>query len=209
MKSAFTLLLLLVLTLPGCMTSREARIESDYSYQGNFKRYRSYSFMSGDGLAADTNRLGMALREAVEQRLKAQGYRLTRKKPDLLVSFHVYQGTMRFRGYVQPELTTWVKENEPESENLPAAQRQGYEPLRLLLEEGTLLVTLVDQRTHRAVWNGYASGVTVPEGPLGEVVLRRSVRSIFDRYRVFTEGFLQGGNTAEEGQGPQGRSTSN
>ena len=61
--------------------------------------------------------------------------------------------------------------------------------MRLLLAEGTLLVTLIDVKTNRAVWNGYASGVTVPEGPMGEVVLRRSVRSILDRYRIFTEEF--------------------
>jgi hypothetical protein len=42
------------------------------------------------------------------------------------------------------------------------------------------------------VWNGYASGVTVPEGPMGEIVLKRSVRSILDRYRVFTEEFANG-----------------
>jgi hypothetical protein len=199
MKRLVTLLVpALLLFLAGCMTTREAKIESDYSYQGHFKRYRSYSFMTGDGLSADTSRLGNAIREAIEQRLKAQGYRLTQRRPDLLINFKVFQGTMRFRGYAQEDLTTWVKNNEPEDENLPANQRQGYEPLRLLLEEGTLLVTLVDQRTHRAVWNGYASGVTVPEGLMGEVVLRRSVRSIFDRYRVFTEGFLKGNNTAAE-----------
>jgi hypothetical protein len=34
----------------------------------------------------------------------------------------------------------------------------------------------------------------VPEGVRGEYVLVRSVRSIFDRYRIFTENYFQGGN---------------
>lgn len=68
----------------------------------------------------------------------------------------------------------------------------------MLLAEGTLLITLIDSHSNRAVWNGYASGVTVPTGPQGEVILRRSVRSIFDQYRVFTAGYLEG-NSPETG----------
>ena len=53
------------------------------------------------------------------------------------------------------------------------------------------------------MWNGYASGVTVPEGPMGEVVLRRSVRSILDRYRVFTEEFANGTLPRPESSGTE------
>ncbi|MEJ7658627.1 MAG: DUF4136 domain-containing protein [Hymenobacter sp.] len=56
------------------------------------------------------------------------------------------------------------------------------------------MVTLIDTRTDNAIWNGYASGVTVPEGPRGEYVLVRSVRAVFDRYRIFTENYFNGGN---------------
>ncbi len=42
MKLSFTLFLsLLILALPGCFASREARIESDYSYTGNFRYSRA------------------------------------------------------------------------------------------------------------------------------------------------------------------------
>ena len=33
--------------------SREARVESDYSFAGQFKRYRTYEFVSGDGITSD------------------------------------------------------------------------------------------------------------------------------------------------------------
>ena len=45
--------------------------------------------------------------------------------------------------------------------------RASGRPVKLLLTEGTLLVTLIDNKTNRAVWNGYASGVTVPPSPVG------------------------------------------
>lgn len=178
--------------LAGCMTTREARVESDYSYRGNFRSYRTYDFITGSGLTSDTSRLGQSLREAIQQRFLAQGYRRAQRRPDMLVNFRVYQGDMKFHGFAQEDLSQWIKRNAEETDDTPPEARQGYQPVRLLLAEGTLLVTFIDVKTNRAVWNGYASGVTVPEGPMGEVVLRRSVRSILDRYRIFTEEFAKG-----------------
>ena len=184
------LLLTLAAGLSGCFAMREARIESDYSYSGDFRRYRTYDFVSGEGLIADSSRLGLALREAISGRLRQQGYKPSPKRPDLLVNFKLFDGTTKFRGYQQEELETWVKHAEVESEETPKEQRHGYDPVRMLLTDGTLLVTLVDAHNQRAVWNGYASGVELPAGPTAEIVLRRSVRSIFDHYRVFTQGYL-------------------
>ena len=192
MKLSFTLLLtLLTLAMTGCFASREARVESDYSYTGNFRRYRTYDFITGQGLAADTSRLGEVLREAIRTRMRVQGYRPARSRADLLVNFRVFEGDMRFRGYAQEDLTRWVTAGVVEDDETPKEERQGYKPVKLLLTEGTLLVTLIDNKTNRAVWNGYASGVTVPPGAQGEQVLKRSVRSIFDRYQIFTEGYLE------------------
>jgi hypothetical protein len=186
---------LAALVLAGCMTTREARVDSDYSYRGNFRHYRTYDFVTGTGLSADTSRLGQSLREAIQQRFRAQGYRRANRRPDMLVNFRVYEGDMRFHGFDQEDLSQWIKRNVEESDDTPEDQRHGYQPVRLLLAEGTLLVTLIDVKTNRAVWNGYASGVTVPEGPMGEVVLKRSVRSILDRYRIFTEEFAKGNSS--------------
>ncbi len=193
--------MLVLLALTGCMTTREARVDSDYSYRGNFRHYRTYDFMTGTGLTSDTSSLGESVREAIQQRFLAQGYRRVKRRPDMLVNFRLYQGDMKFHGFQQEDLSQWIKRNIEETDDTPREDRQGYEPIRLLLAEGTLLVTLIDVKTNRAVWNGYASGVTVPEGPMGEVVLRRSVRSILDRYRIFTEGFANGnlgGNGASD-----------
>ncbi|MCI1188854.1 DUF4136 domain-containing protein [Hymenobacter sp. DH14] len=173
---------------------REARVDSDYSYRGNFRRYRTYDFVTGAGIVADTSRLGQSLREAIEQRFRAQGYRRANRRPDMLVNFRVYEGDMRFHGFDQEDLSQWIKRNVEENDDTPADQRHGYQPVRLLLAEGTLLVTLIDVKSNRAVWNGYASGVTVPDGPMGEIVLKRSVRSILDRYRIFTEEFAKSNN---------------
>ncbi|TGE07912.1 DUF4136 domain-containing protein [Hymenobacter fodinae] len=197
MKLFVLLLVGLSMALSGCLMSREARVESDYSFSGQFRRYRTYEFVSGDGIASDTSRLGEAVRDAIRTRMKVQGYRPAKRRPDLLVNFRLFEGTMRFRGYQQPDFSRWVKTGYADDDETPSDQRQGYSPVKMLLLDGTLLVTLIDNQTNRAVWNGYASGVSVPTGPQGELILRRSVRSIFDQYHVFTEGYLQGNNGGE------------
>lgn len=197
MKFTTTLPLLSLLSLgllSGCLTSRDARIESSYSYRGRFRHYRTYGFLSGDGLAADSTRLSESLRDAIRQRLRLQGYKYARRNPDLMVSYKLFEGDMRFPGFVQEDITRWVKNNEAENEETPDEARHPYQPTRLLMLDGTLMVTLIDTKTDNAIWNGYASGVTVPEGLRGEYVLVRSVRSIFDRYRIFTENYFNGGN---------------
>ena len=180
--------------LSGCLTSREARIESSYSYRGRFRHYRTYGFLNGTGLTADSTRLSETLRDAVRQRMRIQGYKYSRKNPDLMVSFKLFEGDMRFPGFQQEDITYWVKRNEAEDDETPEDQRHTYLPKRMLLLDGTLMVTLIDTHSDNAIWNGYASGVVVPEGVRGEYVLVRSVRSIFDRYRIFTENYFQGGN---------------
>ena len=202
MKPFITILLGSFLVLTGCMSMREARVDSDYSYRGNFRHYRTYDFVSGTGLTSDTSKLGQSLREAIIQRFRAQGYRYTQRRPDMLVNFRVYEGDMRFRGFDQEDLSQWIKRNVEENDETPTDERHGYQPVRLLLAEGTLLVTLIDVKSNRAVWNGYASGVTVPDGPMGEIVLKRSVRSILDRYRVFSEEFAKS-NQGSEAEGAE------
>ena len=201
MKSTLTLSFICLLgftLLSGCLASREARVESSYSYRGRFRHYRTYGFLTGTGLTADSTRLSDALRDAIRQRLRLQGYRYARKNPDLMVSFKLFEGDMRFPGFRQEDITQWVKYNEAEDEETPEERRHGYQPVRMLMLDGTLMVTLIDTRTDNAIWNGFASGVAVPEGPRGEYVLVRSVRSIFDRYRIFTENYFKGGNLEGE-----------
>ncbi|SFQ61489.1 DUF4136 domain-containing protein [Hymenobacter arizonensis] len=198
-----SLRILLTLTIcagfGGCMTARESRTESDYSYSGNFRRYRTYNFMQSQGLVSDTSRLGQVLREAIQQRLQVQGYRESTKRPDLLVNYRVFEGAINLRGYNQEELERWVAQHEGDDEETPPESRHTYQPVRRLLTDGTLFVTLVDARSQRAIWNGYTSGVDVPDNARAEAVLRRSVRSIFDRYRILAKGYLLTPETMDGG----------
>jgi hypothetical protein len=183
----------LALLLSSCFTAREGRIESDYSYAGNFRHYRTFAFLQGvDGAAPDSAAtLDATVRDAIQTHLRAQGYRLNARRPDLLISYRVFDGAMRFTGYNQPELTQWMRKETVEDEETPTDERQGYDRVRYLLNDGTLLITLIDHKNGRAVWQGYASNVTARQGVQASIIMRRAVRSIFDRYRVLSEDYQQ------------------
>ena len=180
----------LALLLSSCFTAREGRIESDYSYAGNFRHYRTFAFLQAAGSAADSAAmLDETVRDAIQTHLRAQGYKLNQRRPDLLISYRVFDGAMRFTGYNQPDLMQWMRKDAVEDEETPTDERQGYDRVRDLLNDGTLLITLIDHKNGRAVWQGYASNVTARQGAQASIIMRRAVRSIFDRYRILSEDY--------------------
>lgn len=127
------------------------------------------------------------LAKAIQSRMELQGYELTQKKPSLLVFYKVYYKDLRLQGYAQPEIESWVKREDDEAQ---------YDPVRYNLREGTLLIQLVDARRNHTVWQGYASGVFDNHSLNDEKYLKRAVRLVFDKYRLFAHGFIVNPNGA-------------
>ncbi|MES2731266.1 MAG: DUF4136 domain-containing protein [Bacteroidota bacterium] len=180
----FQLVLLLLITLPGCMRKDHVMVESDYSYRGNFRKYSSFCFakVTQDN---DSSMNNPVLTKAIKSRMELQGYQMTQKKPSLLVFYKVYYKDLKLQGYVQPEIENWVKNEDDDAK---------YDPVKYSLKEGTLLIQLVDAKRNHTVWQGYASGVFDPNSLNNEKYLKRAVRMVFDRYRLFARGFLANEN---------------
>jgi hypothetical protein len=185
LSSGYILLTLcLLLATAGCMRKDHIMVESDYSYRGNFKRYNSFTFakVTQDG---DSSMNNPVLAKAIKSRMELQGYQMTQKKPSLLVFYKVYYKDLKLQGYVQPEIESWVKQEDDEAK---------YDPIRYNLREGTLLIQLVDARRNHTVWQGYASGVFDQHSLNDEKYLKRAVRLVFDKYRLFARGFINNQN---------------
>ena len=58
------------------------------------------------------------------------------------------------------------------------------------LRQGTLLVLMYDRERKKSIWQGYASGVFGDSFYSDKRYLQGAVRSIFDQYKVFAEGFV-------------------
>ena len=186
MKKIFVYPLLFVL-VSSCLGYKELPVEYDYSYRGNFKRYRTFSIMKPLG-TTDTTMTNEVIEKSIIARMKFLGYKQAESKPHLIVGFRMYSDSLKFNGYNQPEIEEWVKN---QNENLD------YNPKKLNMQSGTLLIQFYDRRQNRSVWQGYA---TTHYGGIdfnNQRHLRNAVISILDKYRFWAEGFVEGQSAKE------------
>ncbi len=169
--------------LTACLGTRETFTESDYSYYGRFKTYRTFSFIEdlSPNRTEEAVALDLPLRTAITKRMRLQGYEMTESDPSLLVSYRIFYDDLRFQGYRQPELERWVELGREEDK---------YDPVKYQLRKGTLLILFYDRKQERTIWQGYTSGVFGQPFLDSERSLNRAVRSILDRYRLFAEGYI-------------------
>ena len=191
------------LVLTSC-SSIDHIVDSDYSYQGNFNKYRTFDFASKTYLpGADDEKV--IVEKYIKSKLRAWGYSHHGRKPDLLVFYAVYYNDLRLHGFDQPEFQTWVRSNfrqelvfkkdtlldqefyanEPDKNRTP---EEDYDKVLYNLREGTILITLFDRKKRRTVWQGYASGVFGEDEDQNDRVMKSAIIKIMDEYRLLAFG---------------------
>ncbi|MCU0396832.1 MAG: DUF4136 domain-containing protein [Cyclobacteriaceae bacterium] len=187
MRSYYVFFILPIL-FASCLGYKELPVEYDYSYKGQFKKYRTFEIMKPTiEEVSQTNEL---IESSIISRMKFLGYRKTDNKPHLLISFRMYADSLNFQGYNQPEIEEWVKTQD---ESLT------YDKKRLNLKTGTLLIQFFDRRQNRSVWQGYATTLYGPIDYNNSRHIRNAVISILDKYRFWAEGFIEGTASKEPG----------
>jgi hypothetical protein len=176
------LLLIAILLLQACVANRDYVVGYDYSYQGNFKKYKTFAFMkhNADPLTVQNS---PKIEEEIKFRMKLLGYEYNDAKPDLLIIFKIFEDNLNFKGYNQPELKNWVTTEDTTSKN--------YNPMRYELKNGTLLVLMNDRKRKTTAWQGYASGIRSETQLISQRILKNSVISIFDQYEIFATSLNQ------------------
>src|SRR6186713_2826880 len=183
MKKVLPFLLLAVL-FASCLGYKELPVEYDYSYKGNFKKYRTFDIMKPAGIV-DSSMMNEVIEKSIVSRMKFLGYRQVSSKPHLIIGFKMFNDSLKFNGYNQPDIEEWVK---TQNENI------AYDQQKFTLKTGTLLIQFYDRRQNRSIWQGYA---TTQYGSIdfnNSRHLKNAVISILDKYRFWAEGFLEGGN---------------
>ncbi|MBL7871592.1 MAG: DUF4136 domain-containing protein [Cyclobacteriaceae bacterium] len=174
----------LVLVLFGsCLGYKELPVEYDYSYRGNFKKYKTFELMRPVGLN-DSTMVNEVVEKSIISRMKFLGYRQSETRPHLIIGFKMFNDSLRFNGYNQPDIEEWVKSQKEDLD---------YDPHKLNLKTGTLLIQFFDRRQNRSIWQGYATTLYGNINFNNERHLRNAVISILDKYRFMAEGFTEGG----------------
>ena len=187
MKRLYVYAIVLVL-FTSCLGYKEMPVEYDYSYKGNFKKYKTFDIMKPAG-TADSSMINETIERSILSRMKFLGYRQTENKPHLLVSFKMFEDSMKFNGYNQPEIEQWVQE---------AKEDVQYDAKKLDLKSGTLLIQLYDRKQNRSIWQGYSTDLYGTIDFHDKRTLRNAVISILDKYRFWAEGFIENGRPQEE-----------
>jgi hypothetical protein len=179
----------LLIVFASCLGYKELPVEYDYSYKGNFKKYRTFDIMRPAGMK-DTTMMNETIEKSIVARMKFLGYRQATNKPHLIIGFKMFSDSLKFNGYNQPDIEEWMR-NQKEDIT--------YDPQKFSLKTGTLLIQFYDRRQNRSIWQGYA---TTNYGSIdfnNSRHLKNAVISILDKYRFWAEGFIEnGGNIAHE-----------
>lgn len=181
LKPALAAAALVLLTACSAYTIRH-----DFDPTADFKGYRTFAWYAASrkakGKAPDAHPLlDKRVRLSVEQQLQAKGFRLeAQADPDFLVAYYPIYQTRRYRtqttvavggrGFYRP----W---GYGVGTRFSTSQTRSY-------REGTLVLEVVDQRSHELVWQGYAEGaLTALDDPQeAQAQIDRAVRDLLDRF---------------------------
>jgi hypothetical protein len=180
--------IILIALFASCLGYKELPVEYDYSYKGNFKRYKTFDLMKPLG-TNDSSMMNDAIEKSILARMKFLGYKQTSTRPHLIIGYKMFSDSLRFNGYIQPEIEEWVKSKR---EDL------NYDSKKYSLKTGTLLIQLYDRRQNRSIWQGYA---TTQYGGIdfnNQRILRNAVISILDKYRFWADGFIEAQSKGNE-----------
>lgn len=178
----FYLPILLLILLSSCLGYKELPVEYDYSYQGNFKKYRSFDIMRPIGLE-DSSMTNVIIEKSVISRMKFLGYRQSEHRPHLIIGFKLYYDSLVFNGWNQPDIEDWARYQ---------SDKLDYNPQKFNLKKGTLLIQFYDRRQNRSIWQGYATMLYGDIDFNNQRHLRNAVISILDKYRFWADGFIEG-----------------
>jgi len=180
--------ILLVALLSSCLGYKDLPVEYDYSYKGNFKKYRTFELMKPLGVN-DSTMTSDVIEKSIVARMKFLGYKKTETRPHLIISYKMFADSLRFNGYTQPDMDTWLKTKKEE---------MNYDKQKYNLKTGTLLIQFYDRRQNRSVWQGYATAYYGNIDFNNSRHLRNAVISILDKYRVWADGFIEQQEKSEE-----------
>lgn len=182
MKKPWVYAIVLVICT-SCLGYKEMPVEYDYSYKGNFKKYKTFDIMKPTG-TMDSSMINETIERSILSRMKFLGYRQTDNKPHLLVSFKIFEDSMKFNGYNQPEIEQWISQGKEDV---------NYDPKKFELKSGTLLIQFYDRKQNRSIWQGYSTDLYGAIDFHDKRTLRNAVISILDKYRFWAEGFIENG----------------
>lgn len=156
----------------------------------NLSRYKTYSWIQEDEKEKKANRSRQITQQniqaAVDKQLQKSGWRLVDANPDVLVSTDLVVEKSRKQQqdpvYSQPYSTLYFNRYTRRYNSFYFPSRfMGYDTYSTTVKEGTVTVTLIDAKTDKAVWQGWATN-EISNNQISGKEINKNVNSIFKKF---------------------------
>ncbi|MEO6612121.1 MAG: DUF4136 domain-containing protein [Chitinophagaceae bacterium] len=178
-----------VFLLASCGTT--AHIEKDDN--ADFSHYKSFAWIDKDGEGRhDQNKSNdlteQRVRAAVNTELEKAGWRESKNRPDVLLSYDVLverttkenSSPVYSRPYSRVVYNPYTRRY---STIYYPSELVGYERDERPIKEGTITISMIDSRTDKTVWQGWTTD-EVNSKNLTTREIQNSVKSIFKKFDV-------------------------
>lgn len=151
---------------PGARTSRMNKSNRP----AGEKYYYSYNVIIP---AADAS-TNTAIQRSIAQELEGRGYHKAEGYGDLIVTYKVLDRRSKIKGY-----------NNDYPETVSGEQvRQPQDTATYFLEPGSLMISLIDNKTSQVVWDGFASGLNNGDAFVTDPVkVKEAIHLIFEQFK--------------------------
>jgi len=182
-------LLLMLLFISGSyfVKAQQVEVGADKSFSANISDYKTYAwstdidkipsdkiFIGPNGVLVFNNESAREkIKEAIQYELTSRGYKMQSGNADMIVTFMVLEqpGTLQtYNGYK-------MLYNGLDSTRTPGNIE------KVSVEAGTLLINLIDAKSGKVAWQGYASGILKADMINDQAQVREAVRRIFDQFK--------------------------
>lgn len=170
-----------------CSRAQGVEVGADKSFNESLNNYNTFGwftdisqipegavFVGPNGVYIfNTESTRSKIKDAIRFELNAKGYKETENKPGILVDFEITEqaGTLlTFNGYTRID-------NGSDSIRTP----QNKETVKI--KPGTLLINLLDAKSGKVAWQGYASGILNPDMINNNVKVSEAVSGIFKEFK--------------------------
>jgi len=175
------------LLFTGCASTAHVEKARDV----DMSRYKTYSWIEEEKHAKPKSDKHSEIAEqnirfSVNEQLKKNGFRQVKSNPDVLVStdFMIERNNKEHNDAVFTQPTTRTYYN-PRSGKLNSfyfpSEFAGYNNYSVTVKEGTVTVTLIDAKTDKAVWQGWATA-EINKANISEKQIDKNVKSIFKKF---------------------------
>lgn len=178
------IILVLSCTLFYFASQSQVKTGADKAFKASLNNYKTFGWSSeiehipSQKVFVDLNGIYVFNNESLRERIKraiafelsAKGYAKDENNPDIIVLFRVTEqpGTLLTKnGYEQ----FWDED-----------QNGGNGLHRTKIAAGTLLINLLDAKTDKVAWQGWASGILKPEMVNDNMKVREAVSAIFKKF---------------------------